>query len=237
MVVKEKVLVDQEEPKTERNENALKKHWEKIRFNLLSICLKFLTTTVQALKEKCGLLRELRHLFILGSHLLVILLLGIVISLWPSQSAGERNVIRGLLSDINKIITANLPAKYLGLLEETAPSIDSLIPKIIMAESSGDPNAVNKKTGAKGLMQIMDETAKEPGFGVKPLEDPFDPVENVRFGTDYFSAMMNKYDNDVVSALAAYNMGPTKTDKWIKAGSKFDNLPKETQDYINKILK
>lgn len=106
-----------------------------------------------------------------------------------------------------------------------------------MAESSGDPNAVNKKTGAKGLMQIMDETAKEPGFGVKPLEDPFDPVENVRFGTDYFSAMMNKYDNDVVSALAAYNMGPTKTDKWVKAGSKFNNLPKETQNYINKILK
>ena len=146
-------------------------------------------------------------------------------------------MIRGLLSDINKIITANLPAKYMGLLEQTAPSIDSLIPKIIMAESSGNPNAVNKKTGAKGLMQIMDETAKEPGFGVKPLEDPFDPVENVRFGTDYFSAMMNKYDNDVVSALAAYNMGPTKTDKWVKAGSKFNNLPKETQNYINKILK
>jgi hypothetical protein len=32
-------------------------------------------------------------------------------------------------------------------------------------------------------------------------------------------------------------MGPTKTDKWIKAGSNFDKLPKETQDYINKILR
>ncbi len=145
--------------------------------------------------------------------------------------------IRGLLSDINSFIGANLPSKYLGLLEETKPSIDSLIPKIIMAESSGNPDAVNERTGAKGLMQIMDDTAKEPGFGVKPLKDPFDPVENVRFGTDYFTAMMDRYDNNVVSALAAFNMGPTKTDKWIKAGSNFDKLPKETQDYINKILR
>ena len=145
--------------------------------------------------------------------------------------------IRGLLSDINSFIGANLPSKYLGLLEETKPSIDSLIPKIIMAESSGNPDAVNERTGAKGLMQIMDDTAKQPGFGVKPLEDPFDPVENVRFGTDYFTAMMNRYDNNVVSALAAFNMGPRKTDKWIKAGSNFDKLPKETQDYINKILR
>ena len=72
---------------------------------------------------------------------------------------------------------------------------------------------------------------------MKELEDPFDPVENVRFGTDYFTAMMDRYDNNVVSALAAFNMGPTKTDKWIKAGSNFDKLPKETQDYINRILR
>ena len=148
----------------------------------------------------------------------------------------KRNVIEGLLSLANKVITANLPREFKGLLEGEDVTTDPLIQKIIMAESSGDPKAVNKRTGAKGLMQIMDDTAKEPGFGVKPLEDPFDPVENVRFGTDYFNAMLNRYDNDTISALAAFNWGPGNVDKWRKKGSNFDTLPKETQNYINTIL-
>jgi len=162
------------------------------------------------------------------------------ISLSLLALAGEkRNVIdgvKGLLSLANKVITANLPRKFQGLLEGKDFTIDPLIQKIIMAESSGDPKAVNKRTGAKGLMQIMDDTAKQPGFGVDPLEDPFDPVENVRFGTDYFNAMLNRYDNDTISALAAFNWGPGNVDKWRKKGSNFDKLPKETQNYINKIL-
>jgi soluble lytic murein transglycosylase-like protein len=160
----------------------------------------------------------------------------IVISLSLLLLGGERNVIRGLLSEINKVISANLPYQYTGLLEQRTPTIESLIPKIIMTESSNNPNAVNERTGAKGLMQIMDKTAEDPGFGVKPLKDPFDPVENVRFGTEYLNAMMKKYDNNIVNSLAAYNMGPGKTDKWLDAGGKFDELPKETQNYINKIV-
>jgi len=150
----------------------------------------------------------------------------------------KRNVIdgiKGLLSLANKVITANLPREFKGLLEGEDVTTDPLIQKIIMAESSGDPNAVSNK-GAKGLMQIMDDTAKEPGFGVKPLKDPFDPIENVRFGTDYFNAMLNRYDNDTISALAAFNWGPGNVDKWRKKGSNFDKLPKETQNYINTIL-
>ena len=162
------------------------------------------------------------------------------ISLSLLALAGEkRNVIdgiKGLLSIANKVITANLPREFKGLLEGEDFTTDPLIQKIIMAESSGDPKAVNKRTGAKGLMQIMDDTAKQPGFGVDPLEDPFDPVENVRFGTQYFNAMLDRYDNDTVSALAAFNWGPGNVDKWRKKGSNFNKLPKETQKYINKIL-
>ena len=74
-----------------------------------------------------------------------------------------------------------------GLLVAPSYSSDPLINKIIDAESSGNPNAVSP-VGAKGLMQIMDATAKQPGFGIKPLEDPFDAEDNVRFGTEYFYA-------------------------------------------------
>ena len=150
----------------------------------------------------------------------------------------KRNVIEGLLSLLpsNKAQAVKEIRNQSGLLTTDAFSDDPLIQKIIMAESSGDPNAVNKRTGAKGLMQIMDETAKQPGFGVKPLKDVFNPQENVRFGTDYFYAMLDRYDNDTISALAAFNYGPGNVDKWRKKGSKFSKLPKETQNYINKIL-
>ena len=159
-----------------------------------------------------------------------------MISLSLLPLAGEKNhVIKGLLSLANEIVDANIPNKYKGLLENKNINSD-LIEKIIMAESSGNPNAVNKKSGAKGLMQITDATADDPGFNIKPLKDPFDPIENVRFGTEYFNALMKRYDNDTVSALAAYNYGLGNIDKWRKKGSKFDELPAETQNYINTIL-
>ena len=157
-------------------------------------------------------------------------------SLLLLPSVGEKRVIDGLLSVLEDAFSLNFPYQKRGLLQETTPNIESLIPNIIRVESSNNPNAVNKESGAKGLMQIMDDTAKDPGYGVKPLKDPFNPEENVRFGTEYLKAMMNKYNNNVVLSLAAFNMGPGKTDKWLKAGGDFDKLPNETQNYINRIL-
>ena len=67
-----------------------------------------------------------------------------------------------------------------------------IINKIIEVESSGNPNAVSDH-GAKGLMQLKDSTADNPGFGVKPAvrnaDGSISPEENVRVGTDYFDAL------------------------------------------------
>lgn len=84
-------------------------------------------------------------------------------------------------------------------------------------------------------MQVMQNTARDPGFGVKPLawEDRFDPKENVRFGVEYLQAMLDKFDGDQVRALAAYNWGPGNATKW---SGDFNDLPAETRDYINRIL-
>ncbi len=108
----------------------------------------------------------------------------------------------------------------------------------MMAESAGDPNAVSPK-GATGLMQLMPATAKDPGFGVKPFDatKPLnDPQENMRVGTDYLNAMMERYGGDREAALAAYNWGPGNADKWIAAGRPASMLPQETRDYIARIL-
>ena len=103
-----------------------------------------------------------------------------------------------------------------------------LFVRLINQESGFNPAARSEK-GALGLAQVMPETAKKPGFGVKPISDRLDPMESLRFGADYFAAMLKRYDGDVAKALAAYNFGPGNVDK----GRKY---PEETRNYIAAIM-
>lgn len=116
----------------------------------------------------------------------------------------------------------------------TGDEFDNLVSRVIMQESRGDPNAVNKRTGASGLMQIMPDTARDPGFGVTPMDwnKRFDPVENRRFGTEYLRAMLKRYDGDTTKALIAYNYGVGKADRW---DGNMSSLPVETQNYVRNI--
>ncbi len=114
---------------------------------------------------------------------------------------------------------------------------NALINAIIQQESRGNPNALSP-AGAMGLMQIMPATARQPGFGVAPLKNPWNPEENRRFGTDYFNAMLNRYNGDKELALIAYNAGVGNADKFKAAGRDYSALPKqsETKPYVDNIL-
>jgi Transglycosylase SLT domain len=118
---------------------------------------------------------------------------------------------------------------YHGRNKDLGTGMESLVPKIIQVESGGNPMAVSPK-GAKGLMQIMPENY--PGLGIT---DPFDPKQNVQGGTKLLNQLYAKYQ-DKAYALAAYNWNPAAVDRWIAAGADPAKLPKETRDYIGKIL-
>ncbi len=106
-----------------------------------------------------------------------------------------------------------------------------LVRAVVTAESAGNSRAVSK-AGARGLMQLMPDTAK--GLGV----DPDDPAQNVKGGVSYLKQQLTKYNNDPRLALAAYNWGPGNVDAWLKTGlgAKGQQIPKETKDYVSKIL-
>ncbi|MFD0715108.1 lytic transglycosylase domain-containing protein [Paenibacillus sp. GCM10027626] len=134
---------------------------------------------------------------------------------------------RGDLTGLDAII-ANASQKY-GIDE-------SLIRAVIETESSFNPNTVSS-AGAKGLMQLMDGTAR--GLGVT---DSFDPQQNVEGGTRYLAYLMEKYKGNIQVALAAYNAGPGRVDRsGIATNADFvarqSVLPKETQNYVGKVLR
>jgi soluble lytic murein transglycosylase-like protein len=99
-----------------------------------------------------------------------------------------------------------------------------LILSVIAAESNFDPKAVSKKN-ARGLMQLLPETATR--FGVR---DIFDPQENIDAGTHYLRDLLERYNNDLALALAAYNAGPERVEQ-------FGRVPPyaETASYIRRV--
>jgi hypothetical protein len=99
---------------------------------------------------------------------------------------------------------------------------------------------VESPKGAKYAAQVMDATAGDPGFGIKPA-DKTGTQEQVaaeynRVGREYSQKLMEKYNGDAKLALAAYNWGPGNVDEWIKNGSDPKDMPKETRGYIDRVM-
>jgi Rod binding domain-containing protein len=102
---------------------------------------------------------------------------------------------------------------------------ENLIKAVILQESGGDAGAVSEK-GAKGLMQLMDATAGELG-----VEDPFNPVENIRGGARYLAGLLREFKGDLELALASYNAG-------LGTVRKFGGIPPygETRAYVKRVM-
>jgi soluble lytic murein transglycosylase-like protein len=101
-----------------------------------------------------------------------------------------------------------------------------LVNSVIRAESGFNVRAVSPK-GAQGLMQLMPQTALQLG-----VQNAFDPKANVEGGTRYLRELLERYNFDLIKALAAYNAGPQRVEQ-------YGGVPPyyETKAYVARIVR
>ncbi len=150
------------------------------------------------------------------------------------------------------------PTEFLEIIQKESKKYEldpHLIISVIKQESAFELEAVSR-SGALGLMQMIPPTAREVAqdlsFTKLSLpDDLFDPHVNIQFGTYYLSKVLKQFKGHIPLALAAYNAGPTRLKRWLKARDLnpeknstpvneiwIDELPwGETQFYIKAILR
>lgn len=103
---------------------------------------------------------------------------------------------------------------------------EDLLASVVHAESGGRVRAVSR-TGARGLMQLMPETARDLG-----VKDAFAPKQNIAGGTAYLDQLLTRYHDNIALAVAAYNAGPVAVDR-------YHGVPpyRETRAYVASVIR
>lgn len=155
-------------------------------------------------------------------------------------------VLAGYLG-YNYYIRISHPLKYTNYVERYSRdfNVDKyLVYAVIKTESGYDPQAVSN-VGARGLMQIMEDSFDWIKFKLDDDEavymDMFDPETNIRYGTYLLGFLYEEFGN-VEATMAAYHAGRGKVNEWLldpeisSDGKHLDTIPiPDTAHYVSKI--
>jgi soluble lytic murein transglycosylase len=123
--------------------------------------------------------------------------------------------------------SAPLVHSYRDIIRQNARDYrleEALVKAVIKVESNYNPQSRSNK-GAQGLMQLIPETAR-----LMNVNDPYDPAENIRGGSNYLRLMLDRFNGNLDLALAAYNAGPN-------AVQRHGGIPPytETREYVQRV--
>jgi soluble lytic murein transglycosylase len=135
-----------------------------------------------------------------------------------------------------------LPLRHDDIIRQQAGEKDldpALIAAVIYAESGFTDQTSH--AGARGLMQVTPETAelieRESGGTTFVVEDLADPDINIAYGSFYLAYLLERYGDNEVAALAAYNAGQSRVDEWGGSELDIDDIGfDETHAYVEQVL-
>lgn len=135
----------------------------------------------------------------------------------PTSRLQMQSTAESIQPDLNEVVRTASGTYHLD---------PDLVNSVIRAESGFNVRAVSPK-GAQGLMQLMPQTASNLG-----VQNAFDPKANVEGGTRYLRELLERYDFDLIKALAAYNAGPQRVEQ-------YGGVPPyyETKAYIARVVR
>lgn len=139
--------------------------------------------------------------------------------------------------NVRQQVPSAAPTDILDMIEKLSQRFGinaKLIEEVVRAESNFNPHATSR-AGAKGLMQLMDGTAR-----MLNVTNSYDPEQNLTGGIRYLKSLLDSFHGNIKVALAAYNAGPNRVKRLgIMTDEDFDLkqhlLPRETQRYVQKI--
>jgi soluble lytic murein transglycosylase len=143
-----------------------------------------------------------------------------------------------------KLIKFIFPLNYIDLIKKNSENLDPLIViSLIRQESAFNPEA-KSGVGAKGLMQLMPATAKRFNKKVR-VSHLGNPEINVAIGSRYLRQLIARFDGNLIFALASYNAGENRIDRWRKEIfrnddplSTIESIPfEETRNYVKLIYR
>lgn len=158
----------------------------------------------------------------------------------PAEALAQLSSLSSLtnISYSSQAEASSSSSEYDELIQQAAAKygVDPALIQAVIKTESGFRADAQSGAGAKGLMQLMDGTAR--GLGVT---NSFDPAQNIEGGTKYLSLLLKKYNGNEQVALAAYNAGPGRVDRTgIRTNEQLienlEALPEETQRYVAKVL-
>lgn len=147
-------------------------------------------------------------------------------------------------------LTVDYPRAYLPIVQRAAKEtgLDPYLLLGIARQESLFQARVVSSAGATGVLQLMPKTAEwlarvEPALSPEIVANLDVPENSLRLGAHYLMRMLERYDGNVILALAAYNAGPGNVNKWRAArpnldmDSFIDAIPfRETRGYVRKVL-